>query len=538
MNLAGSESTPHSIRIADEIIKRRTFCIISHPDAGKTTITEKILLFGGAIQMAGTVKSRKSKKFAQSDWMEIEKQRGISVTSSVIKFFYANCEINLLDTPGHQDFLEDTYRAITAVDSALMIIDGAKGVEEQTIKLWDICRIQKIPVAAFINKLDREVRSPLDLMADIENVLDMECVPITWPISQGKDFKGVYDREILKVRLFKSAGEKRHDSFELLGLDDKRLPNLIGALNYKTLIEDLDLLNMAGNTFDLKKYLTAQQIPVFFGSAVNNFGIQELLNKYLQISPPPKLRMTDSREVSPLEDSFSGFVFKIQANMDKNHRDRIAFIRVCSGYFQKGMKIYHIRLKRYIKVANPIIFKAQTRTAVDSAFAGDIFGIVDTNNFQVGDSLSVGEEIKFIGLPNFAPEYFLRVKLNNPLKSKPLDKGLKHLTEEGSVQLFYPKALSGYIVGVVGRLQLEVMQFRLLHEYGADCEFVSLPYKLARWYKTPNLELKAQFEENHSNQVYLDRFGKHVFLAESVWAIDYVKEKYPKIDFFNNSDDV
>ncbi|MBL0690872.1 MAG: peptide chain release factor 3 [SAR324 cluster bacterium] len=523
--------------LAKQIKKRRTFCIISHPNAGKTTVTEKFLLFGGAIQMAGTIKSRKSKKFATSDWMEIEKQRGISVTSSVLKFSYENHILNLLDTPGHQDFLEDTYRAITAVDSALMIIDCAKGLEAQTIKLWEVCRSRKIPVVAFINKLDRESKDSLELMEEIEKAFGVDCVALTWPIGQGKEFKGVYDRLSKQIRLFTPGKERLPQDMKIINLaDTKTLIAELGKHHVDNLHDDLQLLDMAGTRFDIDDYLKAKQIPVMFGSAINNFGIQELLLTYLKIAPTPAYKETTTKRVLPDDEHFSGFIFKIQANMDKNHRDRIVFVRICSGVFQKGMKVYHCRLKREFKVTNPIIFNAQQRESFDDAYPGDIIGIVDTNNFQIGDSLTTGKNLDFVGMPHFSPEHFSMIKLNDSFKSKQLTKSLQQLSEEGAVQLFRSVYQARYFLGVVGRLQFEVIKFRLLNEYNVDCDFINLPYKIARWYKADTIDVKQEFEENYTNQIFKDRAERDIFLAKSKWELNYILDKYPTLKFFDNSD--
>ncbi len=520
-----------------EINTRRTFCIISHPDAGKTTVTEKFLLFSGEIQSAGTIKSRKSGKFATSDWMEIEKQRGISVTASVLKFNYDNFEVNLLDTPGHQDFIEDTYRAITAVDSALMLVDGAKGVESQTLKLFDVCRQQQIPVMAFINKLDRECLPPLDLLQEMEDILKMEAVPITWPIGQGKDLKGLYQRLRKEVILFSNEDDAELSKYEVLPLSEKaKLAAALGDHHYKQLLQDIELLDIAGRPFNEQDYLSAKQMPVYFGSAMNNFGIEELLHGYLQLSPAPSIKSSLNRKVEAMEPEFSGFVFKIQANMDKRHRDRVVFIRVCSGKFNKGMKLYHCRLKREIKMANPIFFNASKREQLELAFAGDIIGLVDTNLFRVGDSLSQGEELEFQGIARFASEHFARIKNNNSLKSKQLVKGLQLLNEEGTAQFFYSNYGNEQVVGVVGRLQLEVIKFRLTHEFNVDCDIVTLPYSIAYWYSCSDKVQLAEFVSEYQPQVFVDQQKLAVFLAKSAWEHEYIAKKYDKIKFFTNSD--
>ena len=422
--------------VAQEAAKRRTFGIISHPDAGKTTLTEKLLLFGGAIQMAGAVKARKADRHATSDWMAIEKERGISVTSSVMKFNYNDYEVNLLDTPGHQDFSEDTYRVLTAVDSAVMVIDSVKGVEAQTRKLMEVCRMRNTPIITFINKLDREGMDPLDILSDIEDKLQIECAPLTWPIGMGKTFKGTYNLHEKELNLFHGGESRKTDNMvTITDLTDPRTDELLGVQAHD-LREDIELLDGASNPFELDEFLKGSQTPVFFGSAINNFGVREMLNAFCKLAPGPIPRQTTTRLVSPREEAFSGFVFKIQANMNKAHRDRIAFLRVCSGKFTRGMKVKHHRLGKEITIANPIIFMAQNRTLVEEAWPGDIIGIHNRGTIKMGDSFSQKEQLKFTGLPNFAPEHFRRVRLTSPLKAKQLQKGLEQLAEEGAIQVF------------------------------------------------------------------------------------------------------
>ena len=444
-----------------EIKRRRTFGIISHPDAGKTTLTEKLLLFGGAIQMAGAVKSRKTDNHAVSDWMAIEKERGISVTTSVMKFNYRDFEINLLDTPGHQDFSEDTYRVLTAVDSALMVIDSAKGVEAQTEKLMEVCRMRNTPIITFINKLDREGREPLDILGEIEEKLQIECTPLSWPIGMGKSFKGVYNIIRQELHLFTPSKDRRpQDGIVVKDLNDPLLDQMLGS-QADELREDLELLAGAANPFDHDEYLKASQTPVFFGSAINNFGVRELLDAFVELAPPPGPRATTTRMVSPDEEAFSGFTFKIQANMNPAHRDRIAFFRICSGKFTRGMKVMHHRLGKEVTLANATIFMAQDRTNVEEAWPGDIIGIHNHGTIKIGDTFSDKEPLKFTGIPNFAPEHFRRVLIKNPLKIKQLQKGLVQLAEEGAVQVFRPLMGSDYILGAVGVLQFEVTMARL-----------------------------------------------------------------------------
>ncbi|HMB16804.1 MAG TPA: peptide chain release factor 3, partial [Pelovirga sp.] len=450
--------------LQQEIAKRRTFGIISHPDAGKTTLTEKLLLFGGAIQLAGTVKARKSDRHATSDWMNIEKERGISVSSSVMKFDYRGFEINLLDTPGHQDFSEDTYRVLTAVDSALMVIDSAKGVEPQTEKLMEVCRMRNTPVLTFINKLDREGQFPLDILADIEEKLQIECAPLSWPIGMGKRFKGVYNLYRNELHLFRPGEDRRKT--DIISIDDINSPKLDTLLGSQAqeLRDDIELLQGAANPFDPDEYLRANQTPVFFGSAINNFGVQEMLDAFVELAPPPGIRAAAERLVAPDEEQFSGFVFKIQANMDPAHRDRIAFLRICSGKFTRGMKVRHHRIGKDISLANATIFMAQDRAHVEEAFPGDIIGLHNHGTIKIGDTFSAKEPLKFTGIPSFAPEHFRRVRLKDPLKSKQLQKGLIQLAEEGAVQVFKPVNGAEFILGAVGVLQFDVTMERLKAE--------------------------------------------------------------------------
>ena len=445
----------------EQVDCRRTFAIISHPDAGKTTITEKLLLFGGAIQQAGEVRARKSGRHATSDWMELEKQRGISVTSSVMKFTYEGYEINLLDTPGHNDFSEDTYRVLTAVDSALMVIDSVKGVESQTKKLLDVCRLRDTPIMTFMNKLDREGQEPLDLLDDVEKNLGMQTAPITWPIGMGKRFRGTYHLYTKEVLLFDPDAEFGvRKAVAVKGLDDPLLDELLGS-QADELRSDVELLEGAAHPFDLGAYLSGKQTPVFFGSAINTFGVQQLLDTFVEYAPHPRPRATTSRVVSPYEEPFSGFVFKIQANMDPAHRDRIAFFRICSGRFERGMKVRHLRLGRDVQISNATIFMAQDRSNVEEAFPGDIIGIHNHGTIKIGDTFTLGEDLKFTGIPSFAPEHFRKVRLLNPMKSKALEKGLVQLAEEGTTQVFKPIFGAEWVVGAVGVLQFEVVLHRL-----------------------------------------------------------------------------
>jgi len=514
-----------------EIAKRRTFGIISHPDAGKTTLTEKLLLFGGAINMAGAVKSKRIERHATSDWMAIEQERGISVTTSVMKFTYRNFEINLLDTPGHQDFSEDTYRVLTAVDSAVMVIDSAKGVEAQTEKLMEVCRMRNTPIITFINKLDREGLSPLDLMAEIEDKLQIECTPLSWPIGMGKTFKGVYNLYHKTLHLF-TSGQTTRDIRGIMidDLNDPKVDELLGD-QADDLREDIELLSGAANPFEYDEYLNASQTPVFFGSAINNFGVQEMLDCFVEMAPPPGSRMTVSREVAPSEEQFSGFVFKIQANMNPAHRDRIAFFRVCSGKFTRGMKVHHHRLGKDITLANATIFLAQERSNVDEAWPGDIIGLHNHGTIKIGDTFTPKEPLKFVGVPNFAPEHFRRVLLKDPLKMKQLQKGLLQLAEEGAIQVFRPLIGADYIMGAVGVLQFEVTMARLQNEYSVKAIYEPINFNAARWIRCENKTDLADFERKNQNSLARDSEGFLTYLAESEWMLNYFMEKWPNITF-------
>lgn len=512
-----------------EIERRRTFGIISHPDAGKTTLTEKLLLFGGAIQMAGTVKARKAERHATSDWMAIEQERGISVTSSVMNFNYRDYEINLLDTPGHQDFSEDTYRVLTAVDSAVMVIDSVKGVEPQTRKLMEVCRMRNTPILTFINKLDREGMSPLDILADIEESLQIECAPLSWPIGMGKRFKGTYNLYRNELNLF-TAGQDRvtDDIVTIHDLSDPLLDRILGN-QADELREDVALLEGAANPFDREEFLKGNQTPVFFGSAINNFGVREMLDTFVEVAPAPSPRQSTTRLVSPEEEEFSGFVFKIQANMDPMHRSRLAFLRICSGKFTRGMRVRHHRLGKEIQITNPIIFMAQDRAFVEEAWPGDIIGIHNHGTIKIGDTFSEKELLKYTGIPNFAPEHFRRVRLKSAFKAKQLQKGLLQLAEEGAVQLFRPVIGNGFILGAVGVLQFEVVVARLRDEYGVDADYESVNFVTARWVHCDDKKRLAEFE--YANQAYmaLDMDGNTTFLADSEWRLKYMGEKWPEI---------
>ena len=520
-----------SSRLQKEILKRRTFGIVSHPDAGKTTLTEKLLLFGGAIKMAGAVKSRKTAVHATSDWMSIEQERGISVTTSVMKFNYRDFEINLLDTPGHQDFSEDTYRVLTAVDSALMVIDSAKGVEAQTTKLMEVCRMRNTPIITFINKLDRDGMEPLDILSDIEEKLQIECAPLSWPIGMGKEFKGVYDLRRNEINLFTPSQDTRpQDRVVVRDINDPILDKILGS-DADQLREDVELLQGAANPFELEDYLNAGQTPVFFGSAINNFGVKELLDNFVELSPPPCARETTTRMVEPDEEPFSGFTFKIQANMDPAHRDRIAFFRICSGRFTRGMKVKHHRLGKEINLSNATVFMAQSRSMVEEAFAGDIIGIHNHGTIKIGDTFSDREPLKFTGIPNFAPEHFRRVLLKNPLKTKSLHKGLVQMAEEGAVQLFRPVMGSDYILGAVGVLQFEVTMARLKAEYNVDAVYEVVNYNMARWVSCEDPKKMKEFEAKNQGSLALDAEGHLAFLADGQWRLNHTLELFPDIVF-------
>ncbi len=521
-----------------EVERRRTFGIISHPDAGKTTLTEKLLLFGGAIQMAGTVKSRKAARHATSDWMAMEQQRGISVTSSVMKFEYNGYEINLLDTPGHQDFSEDTYRVLTAVDSALMVIDSAKGVENQTRKLMDVCRLRDTPIITFINKLDRDGRDPLDLLADIEETLNIECAPLSWPIGMGKQFKGVYSIFEKKLHLFSATHNGGiMEGLVIDSLDDPRLDEKLGP-QADQLREELELLEGAGYPFDPERYLKGKQTPVFFGSAINNFGVKELMDTFVNLAPCPQPRPAVEREVSPFETDFSGVCFKIQANMDPQHRDRIAFVRINSGKFTRGMKVRHHRTGKPMQISKATIFMAQDREGVEEAWPGDIIGVHNHGTIKIGDTFTDKEPLKFTGIPNFAPEIFRRVILKTPLKAKQLQKGLIQLAEEGAVQLFRPIQNNDYILGAVGMLQFDVIQSRLKDEYGVDAIYEPVELYTARWVTADDQSKLKTFKKQAERYLALDADENLTYLAPSRWRLDDAVETWPDISFHKTREHV
>jgi len=515
---------------SNEVARRRTFAIISHPDAGKTTLTEKLLLFGGAIQLAGTVKGRKAERHATSDWMALEQQRGISVTTSVMQFPYNDCIVNLLDTPGHEDFSEDTYRTLTAVDSALMVIDAAKGVEARTIKLMEVCRLRDTPIITFINKFDREGRPPLELLDEIEKVLGIACTPITWPIGMGRDFKGVY--HLLEDRIYLYSGDKhRVSEIETIdGLHADGVAERIGPV-YQTLLDEIELIQMAGTEFDLEAYRAAKLTPVFVGSAISNFGVRELLNGFTGWAPPPLPRATTQREVAPSDPSFSGFVFKIQANMDPRHRDRVAFLRVCSGVYRKGMNLHSVRLKGPVRISHALTFMASDREAVDEAWPGDIIGLHNHGTIGIGDSFTEGETLSFTGIPNFAPELFRRVVLRDPLKAKQLNKGLDQLCEEGATQVFRPLTNNDVILGAIGVLQFDVVQYRLRDEYGVEAAFEPAQINTARWVFCSDARKLKDFQDKNELRLAYDHQRSLVYLASSSVNLAMTRERWPEVEF-------
>jgi peptide chain release factor 3 len=515
----------------DEVARRRTFAIISHPDAGKTTLTEKLLLFGGAIQLAGTVKGRKAARHATSDWMRLEQQRGISVTSSVMQFPYAGRIVNLLDTPGHEDFSEDTYRTLTAVDSALMVIDCAKGVEERTIKLMEVCRLRDTPIMTFINKLDREGREPLELLDEIEKVLAIGCAPVTWPIGMGRELRGVY--HLLEDRIYAyQAGEKgRAGSHAVIdGLDSVEAGAFLGdrAAAFR---EEVELVRGASHGFSVEEYRAARQTPVFFGSAINNFGVTELLSAFVEHAPAPRPRATTTREVRAEEAPLTGFVFKIQANMDPGHRDRIAFMRICSGRYTKGMRLFHVRLGKEMRVADALTFLAADRQHTEEAYAGDIIGLHNHGTINIGDTFTEGERLMFTGVPNFAPEMFRRVVLRDPLRMKALQKGLDQLCEEGATQLFRPLRNNDLILGAVGQLQFDVVAFRLQDEYGVQASWDAVNVHTARWVHCADPKKLEEFRAKAFEHLSMDHSGALVYLAPSRVNLQLVQERWPDLVF-------
>ncbi|MBP9721693.1 MAG: peptide chain release factor 3 [Gammaproteobacteria bacterium] len=510
---------------------RRTFAIISHPDAGKTTITEKLLLYGGAITLAGTVKGKKAARHATSDWMALEQERGISVTTSVMQYNYNNKIVNLLDTPGHEDFSEDTYRTLTAVDSALMVIDAAKGVETRTIKLMEVCRLRDTPIMSFINKMDRETREPIDLLDEIEKVLNIQCAPVTWPISMGKTFQGIYDLLSNRIILYKPGkGDKILETEIVSDINsleaEQALPDYINNLR-----DDIELLQAASNKFDLNKYLAGKQTPVFFGSALQNFGIRELLDFFTMHAPGPQVYKTSTRDIQPEEKKFTGFIFKIQANMDPLHRDRVAFLRIVSGQYQKGMKVKHVRLNRDLAINNAHTFMAGSREHADEAFAGDILGLHNHGTIKIGDTFTQGEDLQFLGIPNFAPELFKRVRVKDPLKQKQLLKGLVQLSEEGATQVFRPLRNNDLILGAVGILQFDVVAHRLKNEYNVECLYEAVNIQTARWIECSDLKKLTEFKTRFNDYLAIDGSESLTYLAPSRANLQLATEKYPEVKF-------
>lgn len=523
--------------LTKEISKRRTLAIISHPDAGKTTLTEKFLLFGGAIQVAGAVKSNKIKKTATSDFMEIEKQRGISVATSVMTFEYENVIINLLDTPGHKDFAEDTYRTLTAVDSVILVVDSVKGVEEQTEKLMNVCRMRNTPVIIFINKLDREGQEPIDLLDEIEDKLSIKVRPLTWPVSRGASFKGVYDLYKKRFYLFQASKQRLDDEImELKDLDDKELHKTIGTDNINKLKDDVELVEGVYGDFEVNDYLEGNLAPVFFGSALNNFGVNELLQACIELCPPPRSRETDKGLINVDDNNFSGFVFKIHANLDPNHRNRLAFLRICSGKFERNKFFHHVRLNKNFRFGSPAQFMAQEKSIIEEAFPGDVIGLYDTGNFKIGDTLTEGENFTFKGIPSFSPEIFRLMVNTDPMKSKQLDKGIRQLTEEGVAQLFIQQNGSHKIIGTVGALQFDVIQYRLLNEYGASCNFSPLSFYKACWITSEDKNALEDFIKYRSNNIAQDKDENYVYFAESNYMLNKTIENYPKIKFHFTSE--
>ncbi|WP_430461355.1 peptide chain release factor 3 [Thalassolituus sp. LLYu03] len=518
-------------KFQQEVAKRRTFGIISHPDAGKTTITEKLLLLGNAIQLAGTVKGRKTGRMATSDWMQMEQERGISITTSVMQFPYHDRIVNLLDTPGHEDFSEDTYRTLTAVDSVLMVIDGAKGVEDRTIKLMEVCRLRDTPIFTFINKMDREVRDHIEVMDEIETILRIKCAPVTWPIGMGKAFKGVYNLLTDTVHVFTPGqGSIVPDDIQIQGLESPEARALLGDM-VDELVDEMELVRGASHEFDIEQYLRGEMTPVFFGTALANFGIREMLNYFVEWAPAPLPRETDKGEVVADEEKFTGFVFKIQANMDPKHRDRIAFMRICSGTYSKGMKMKHVRIGKDVKIADAVTFLAGDRSAVEEAISGDIIGLHNHGTIQIGDTFTFGDDMKFTGIPHFAPELFKRVRLKDPLKMKQLQKGLQQLSEEGATQLFMPLNNNDLILGAVGVLQFDVVQQRLRDEYKVECIYEPVGVNTARWVYCDDHRKLEEFKRKGGENLALDGGGHLTYIAPTRVNLSLTEERWPDIQF-------
>ncbi len=520
-----------------EIEKRKTFGIISHPDAGKTTLTEKLLLFGGAIQIAGAVKSNKIKKSATSDFMDIERQRGISVATSVMAFEYRDKKINILDTPGHKDFAEDTYRTLTAVDSAIVVIDVAKGVEAQTEKLVNVCRGRKTPMIVFINKMDREGLDGFDLLDEVETKLNMKACPLTWPIGMGQRFKGVYNLYKKNVLLFSAHGKQtEEDTIEISDLSDPKLDELIGEAAAAELREELDTITQIYPTLDVEAYEKGELNPIFFGSAINNFGVKEMLDCFVDIAPQPLARETEERKILPNEEKFTGFVFKIHANMDPKHRDRIAFMRICSGVFERNTNYFHVRNGKKMKFSNPTMFMAAKKNIVEEAYPGDIVGLYDSGNFKIGDALTTGEKLTFKGIPSFSPEQFRYINNADPMKSKQLNKGIDQLMDEGVAQVFTKLDTNRKIIGTVGALQFDVIQYRLEHEYGAKCTYEGIALHKACWVSSADKAALAELKSRRKKNLAIDKDEKLVYLSESAWTLKMAEENNPKVVFHTTSE--
>lgn len=521
--------------LESEIKRRRTFAIISHPDAGKTTLTEKLLLFGGAIHVAGAVKSNKIKKTATSDWMEIEKQRGISVATSVMGFEYRDFKINILDTPGHQDFAEDTYRTLTAVDSVIIVVDSAKGVEAQTRKLMSVCRMRNTPVMIFVNKMDREGKDPFDLLDELEAELNIAVRPLSWPINQGFSFKGVYNIYKNNLELYTPNKQTVSETIQV-DMASPKLDELVTAKDAAKLREDMELINGVYNDFDTKDYLAGELAPVFFGSALNTFGVRELLDCFVEIAPSPRPVQTQERVIDPNEEAFSGFIFKIHANMDPNHRSCIAFVKICSGKFERNVNYKHVRQNKMMKFSAPTAFMAQKKETVDEAYAGDIVGLPDTGNFKIGDTLTSGENLHFKGIPSFSPEMFKYIENSDPMKTKQLDKGIHQLMDEGVAQLFINQFNNRKIIGTVGQLQFEVIQYRLLHEYGAQCRWEPINLYKACWVESDDPEELENFKKRKAQYMAVDKDGRDVFLADSGYVLQMAQNDFEKIRFHFTSE--
>jgi peptide chain release factor 3 len=514
------------------ISRRRTFAIIAHPDAGKTTLTEKLLLFGGAIQLAGAVKARGEQRRARSDWMKVERERGISVSASVMSFDFAESSFNLVDTPGHEDFSEDTYRTLTAVDSAVMVIDAAKGIETQTRKLFEVCRLRDVPIMTFINKMDREARDPFDLMSEIEQTLALDVTPASWPIGMGRDFKGCYD--LIRDRLIlmdKTKGDLLTEGIACDGLNDPKLDQLLGADIAQKLREEVEMVRGLCPPFDAESYRAGHMTPVYFGSAINNFGVRELLLGLAEHAPSPRAQKADKRMVEPTESKVTGFVFKVQANMDPNHRDRIAFVRLCSGHFRRGMKFLHIRSNKQMAVNNAVLFLARERELAEDAYAGDIMGIPNHGTLRIGDTLTEGEVLNYVGVPSFAPELLQRVHIGDPMKAKHMRRALEHFAEEGASQVFKPLTGSEWIVGVVGALQFEVLAARIEAEYGLPAKFETAGLEAARWIEADDPQLVKKFRDTNSSSLAEDHDGALVFLARNAWHLNRTMEENPHLRF-------